>query len=56
VKWIETRTEDGATVAGAIQLQTATLAADRDGRMLALLAQGRRGRAARGCSRRASRT
>ena len=37
VKWIETRTENMvATVAGRDQLQTATLAADRDGRMLAL--------------------
>ena len=37
VKWIETRTESMvATVAGRDQLQTATLAADRDGRMLAL--------------------
>jgi aerobic carbon-monoxide dehydrogenase large subunit len=37
VKWIETRTEHMvAAVAGRDQLQTATLAADRDGRMLAL--------------------
>jgi carbon-monoxide dehydrogenase large subunit len=37
VKWIETRSESMvATVAGRDQLQTATLAADRDGRMLAL--------------------
>ena len=37
VKWIETRSEHMvAAVAGRDQLQTATLAADRDGRMLAL--------------------
>jgi carbon-monoxide dehydrogenase large subunit len=37
VKWIETRTEHMvAAVAGRDQLQTATLAADGDGRMLAL--------------------
>ncbi len=37
VKWIETRTENMvATVAGRDQLQTATLAADSDGRMRAL--------------------
>ena len=37
VKWIETRSESMvATVAGRDQLQTATLAADEDGRMLAL--------------------
>ena len=37
VKWIETRSESMvSTVHGRDQLQTATLAADRDGRMLAL--------------------
>ena len=37
VKWIETRTEHMvSTVAGRDQLQTATLAADKDGRILAL--------------------
>ena len=37
VKWIETRSEHMvSTVAGRDQLQTATLAADKDGRMLAL--------------------
>ena len=37
VKWIETRSESMvATIHGRDQLQTATLAADRDGRMLAL--------------------
>jgi carbon-monoxide dehydrogenase large subunit len=37
VKWIETRSESMiSTIHGRDQLQTATLAADRDGRMLAL--------------------
>jgi carbon-monoxide dehydrogenase large subunit len=37
VKWIETRSESmTATIHGRDQMQTATLAADRDGRMLAL--------------------